>query len=113
MIDGIFWDKLEAVARTVRKNPKPFGGVQLVVSGSFLWLPIPSQAGFMFLTFLGLLLCSGDFLQLPPVAANSSSRSGQFTQKNKPSAKFAFQSHSWARCFHTMYLLPFVCFLIL
>jgi ATP-dependent DNA helicase PIF1 len=33
MIDGRFWDKLEAVARIVRKNAKPFGGMQLVLCG--------------------------------------------------------------------------------
>lgn len=33
MIDGRFWDKLEGVARIVRKNTKPFGGMQIVLCG--------------------------------------------------------------------------------
>jgi len=33
MVDGRFWDKLEAVAKLVRKDPRPFGGIQLVLCG--------------------------------------------------------------------------------
>ncbi|KAG5416854.1 RRM3 [Candida metapsilosis] len=44
MIDGGLFDKLEHVARLVRKSTKPFGGIQIV--------------------------CTGDFYQLPPVAKN-------------------------------------------
>ncbi|KAI5967629.1 RRM3 [Candida margitis] len=44
MIDGTLFDKLEQVARLVRKSDKPFGGIQIV--------------------------CTGDFYQLPPVATN-------------------------------------------
>lgn len=51
MVDGRFFDKLEYVAREVRCNDKPFGGIQLV-------------------------LC-GDFLQLPPVSKNDNSGEGQ------------------------------------
>ncbi len=39
MIDSEFFDKVEAVARAVRKNEKPFGGIQLIVCGDFLQLP--------------------------------------------------------------------------
>ncbi|CAG9788773.1 unnamed protein product [Diatraea saccharalis] len=39
MVDGIFFEKLEAVARYVRKNDKPFGGIQLILCGDFLQLP--------------------------------------------------------------------------
>lgn len=39
MVDGIFFEKLEAVARHVRKNEKPFGGIQLILCGDFLQLP--------------------------------------------------------------------------
>lgn len=46
MIDGALFDKLEHVARLVRKSDKPFGGIQIV--------------------------CTGDFYQLPPVAVNRS-----------------------------------------
>jgi ATP-dependent DNA helicase PIF1 len=36
MIEGEFFDKLEAIARATRKNERPFGGIQLVVCGDFL-----------------------------------------------------------------------------
>lgn len=34
-----YFQKLEAVARYVRKNDKPFGGIQLILCGDFLQLP--------------------------------------------------------------------------
>ncbi|PVD22918.1 hypothetical protein C0Q70_16178 [Pomacea canaliculata] len=39
MVDGDYFEKLEAVARNVRKSDQPFGGIQLIVSGDFLQLP--------------------------------------------------------------------------
>ncbi|KAM8805630.1 ATP-dependent DNA helicase PIF1 [Eudromia elegans] len=39
MVDGKFFDKLEAVARAVRKRDDPFGGIQLIICGDFLQLP--------------------------------------------------------------------------
>jgi ATP-dependent DNA helicase PIF1 len=39
MLDGELFDKLEALARNVRKNDKPFGGIQLLLVGDFLQLP--------------------------------------------------------------------------
>ncbi|XP_017781591.1 PREDICTED: ATP-dependent DNA helicase PIF1 [Nicrophorus vespilloides] len=39
MIDGDYFEKIEAVARHVRKNDKPFGGIQLILCGDFLQLP--------------------------------------------------------------------------
>ncbi len=34
MVDGTLLDALEAVARHVRRSDKPFGGIQLVLSGA-------------------------------------------------------------------------------
>lgn len=48
MVDPKLFEKLEAVARLIRKSPKPFGGIQLV--------------------------CTGDFFQLPPVSPGSESQ---------------------------------------
>lgn len=49
MIDAEFFDKLEAVARAVRDDERPFGGIQLVLCGDFLQLPPPGTAkGFCF-----------------------------------------------------------------
>ena len=39
MVDGELFDKLEAIARTIRNNGRPFGGIQLVVTGDFFQLP--------------------------------------------------------------------------
>jgi ATP-dependent DNA helicase PIF1 len=39
MIDADLWDKLEEIARVIRRNNQPFGGIQLIVSGDFLQLP--------------------------------------------------------------------------
>ncbi|KAA8900265.1 hypothetical protein TRICI_006227 [Trichomonascus ciferrii] len=39
MIDGELFDKLEYVARKVRRKETPFGGIQLVLTGDFFQLP--------------------------------------------------------------------------
>ena len=39
MVDGDLFDKLEAVARNIRNNGRPFGGIQLVITGDFFQLP--------------------------------------------------------------------------
>ncbi|XP_076241392.1 pif1 DNA helicase [Calliopsis andreniformis] len=39
MVDGDYFDKIEAVARYVRKNERPFGGIQLILCGDFFQLP--------------------------------------------------------------------------
>lgn len=39
MVDGELFDKLENVARIIRNNGRPFGGIQLVVTGDFFQLP--------------------------------------------------------------------------
>ena len=39
MVDGDLFDKLESVARSIRNNGRPFGGIQLVITGDFFQLP--------------------------------------------------------------------------
>ena len=39
MVDGEYFKKLEHVARQVRNNEKPFGGIQLIMCGDFFQLP--------------------------------------------------------------------------
>ncbi|KOC66579.1 ATP-dependent DNA helicase PIF1 [Habropoda laboriosa] len=39
MVDGEYFDKIEAVARHIRKNERPFGGIQLILCGDFFQLP--------------------------------------------------------------------------
>lgn len=48
MLDGDLFDKLDAVARRVRANPRPFGGLQLVLCGDFFQLPPVAKAGASF-----------------------------------------------------------------
>jgi ATP-dependent DNA helicase PIF1 len=43
MVDGDLFDKLERVARILKKNERPFGGIQLVVTGDFFQLPPVSK----------------------------------------------------------------------
>ena len=40
MLSPILFDKLEHLARIIRKNCKPFGGIQLILSGDFFQLPV-------------------------------------------------------------------------
>ena len=39
MVDGDLFDKLEGIARIIRNNGRPFGGIQLVITGDFFQLP--------------------------------------------------------------------------
>ena len=39
MVDGDLYDKLEYIARAIRNNGRPFGGIQLVITGDFFQLP--------------------------------------------------------------------------
>lgn len=39
MVDGDLFDKLEQIARIIRNNGRPFGGIQLVITGDFFQLP--------------------------------------------------------------------------
>jgi len=43
MVDGNYFKKLEYVARQIKKNDKPFGGIQLILTGDFLQLPPVSK----------------------------------------------------------------------
>lgn len=46
MVDGELFDKLEQVARALRSNGLPFGGIQLVITGDFFQLPpVPERGG--------------------------------------------------------------------
>lgn len=52
MVDGLLFDKLEQIARTLRNNGRPFGGIQLIFTGDFFQLPpVPdrnTEAKFVF-----------------------------------------------------------------
>lgn len=48
MLDPILFDKLDEVARIIRGNCEPFGGIQLVLAGDFLQLPCVGTDKFCF-----------------------------------------------------------------
>lgn len=48
MMHPDLFDKLEEIARIVRKNTQPFGGIQLALSGDFLQLPCIGTMNFCF-----------------------------------------------------------------
>lgn len=39
MVDGQLFDKLSQIGRTIRNNGRPWGGIQLIITGDFLQLP--------------------------------------------------------------------------
>jgi len=45
MVDGELFDKLEEIARRLRNNGRPFGGIQLVITGDFFQLPPVPERG--------------------------------------------------------------------
>lgn len=48
MLDPELFDKLENIARIIRKNEKPFGGIQLILSGDWAQLPVVKKTMFCF-----------------------------------------------------------------
>jgi ATP-dependent DNA helicase PIF1 len=48
MLDPDIWDKLENIARIIRHSIRPWGGIQLVISGDFLQLPCVGTDKFCF-----------------------------------------------------------------
>lgn len=70
MIDGVFLNKLDSISKTLRKNNKPFGGIQLIVCG--------------------------DFYQLPPVNKVKPTNQMSFNGQNiVEESIFAFESQAW------------------
>ncbi|WWC72652.1 uncharacterized protein I206_106616 [Kwoniella pini CBS 10737] len=47
MVDGGMFDRFCKVAQMIRKNPKPWGGIQIVVTGDFFQLPPVTKGGSM------------------------------------------------------------------
>ncbi|KAJ2998938.1 hypothetical protein NUW58_g166 [Xylaria curta] len=45
MVDGDLFDKLSEIARTIRKNGRAFGGIQLIITGDFFQLPPVPDGG--------------------------------------------------------------------
>eukprot|EP00271_Cylindrocystis_brebissonii_P009916 TRINITY_DN2556_c0_g1_i1.p1 TRINITY_DN2556_c0_g1~~TRINITY_DN2556_c0_g1_i1.p1 ORF type:complete len:578 (-),score=55.00 TRINITY_DN2556_c0_g1_i1:428-2161(-) len=45
MVDAALFDKLDYIGRMVRKKSRPFGGIQLVVTGDFFQLPPVNRGG--------------------------------------------------------------------
>ncbi|KAK4689254.1 ATP-dependent DNA helicase PIF1, partial [Tremellales sp. Uapishka_1] len=45
MVDGELFDKLCKIGSMLRKNPKPFGGIQIIVTGDFFQLPPVTKSG--------------------------------------------------------------------
>jgi ATP-dependent DNA helicase PIF1 len=73
MLDAALFDRLEAVARRVRGDERPFGGIQLI-------------------------LC-GDYFQLPPVTKDGGGGMNASASATANAAPlFAFESQSWSRC---------------
>ncbi|KAF4454988.1 hypothetical protein F53441_2549 [Fusarium austroafricanum] len=45
MVDGDLFDKLSQIGRTIRNNGRPWGGIQLIITGDFFQLPpVPDGA---------------------------------------------------------------------
>jgi ATP-dependent DNA helicase PIF1 len=48
MLSPELFDKLDAIARQVRNNNSPFGGIQIILSGDFCQLPVVNSDDFCF-----------------------------------------------------------------
>jgi ATP-dependent DNA helicase PIF1 len=95
MVDGVLFDKLEQIARSIRCSGRPFGGLQLVVTGDFFQLPpVPDRdkaATFSFdantwkTTIEHTILLTHVFRQRDPVFANmlNEMRVGKLAPKSR------------------------------
>ena len=48
MLNPELFDKLEEIARNIRRDDRPFGGIQLILSGDFCQLPCIDSNNFCF-----------------------------------------------------------------
>jgi len=48
MLSPVLFDKLEQLGRKIRRNFRPFGGIQIILSGDFLQLPCVGESSFCF-----------------------------------------------------------------
>ncbi|KAL1122146.1 hypothetical protein AAG570_003551 [Ranatra chinensis] len=48
MVDGPYFEKIEYIAREIRGNDNPFGGIQVIVCGDFLQLPPVTKSDIKF-----------------------------------------------------------------
>lgn len=60
MLSPVLFDKLETLARSIRQNNLPFGGIQLVLSGDFFQLPPVKADGELCFDALSWERCIGD-----------------------------------------------------
>lgn len=84
MVDSDFMDKVEALARTIRRNDQPWGGIQVVLTGDFFQLPPVSKNGAVKFCFEGQSWTSTitSTIQLQQV----------FRQKDQSKLTFSFMS---------------------
>jgi ATP-dependent DNA helicase PIF1 len=61
MMNADFFDKLEILAKKIRKNDAPFGGIQVILSGDFLQLPPVKSVNFCFNAFSWNLVINNTF----------------------------------------------------
>lgn len=85
MVDGEYFKKLEAVARSVKGNDQPFGGIQLILTGDFLQVWTLKTVLFWETKYIAFLITIQN-MQLPPVTKEAKSR------------RFAFETSAWGRC---------------
>ena len=89
MVDGQFFDTLEEIARYVRRDVRPFGGIQLVVCGAPVLYPMP------------LLFCQA-------VSSNRHLYPDSVNRQKLP-ISFADDAKKWSTCIREMITLTKVC----
>ncbi|QNP96732.1 Conserved hypothetical protein [Yarrowia lipolytica] len=94
MVDARFFDKLEQIAQKLRRNKRPFGGIQLIVTGDFYQLPpVPDTNKDRFRGSYG-----GNKTNTGMVDSRSAVNSD-------PEALFAFEAESWSTVIDSTFLL--------
>ncbi|KAG5368268.1 ATP-dependent DNA helicase PIF1 [Yarrowia sp. C11] len=94
MVDARFFDKLEQIAQKLRRNKRPFGGIQLIVTGDFYQLPpVPDTNKDRFQGSYG------------GQKSNTGMVDSRSIVNTDPEALFAFEAESWSTVIESTFLL--------
>lgn len=103
MIPKELFDKLEYIARHVRENEEPFGGIQLVICGDFLQLPPVTKASEDKAEENTVM----DMLR-PAVGPAKTKQPDTKQCPRRPPPDFAFDATTWERCLGRPLVLKYV-----
>ena len=90
MVENLHFERLNAIMKSARDNDRPFGGVQVIVTGDFCQLP-PVKP------FQHCIDCGGDLVSIDE-DSGTIHRCPSCKREYSDTDKWAFRSHAWKEC---------------